>query len=263
MIRNILLPLGCLIMLAACATETETPEPEVVAPETTETVSGPSFLALHLYNPASDDAHQQFLTNVDELNEVVASSGHPETQYRVWKVTGEQTGDYGYLFGSVWTDRATYDAVHEHDDYKAVMARFEQAGLEPFEEEVYNQYVELNPPATERAPRPEGGSILLALHLFNLPSAEAEEQLLSVLDDFNGAISKAGHPETRYGVWKVTGEQTGDYAYIFASVWADRATYDTVHEDADYKAVMERHEETYESLLPEDVYNRYEPMMLQ
>ena len=261
MIRNILLPLGCLLMLAACATET--PEPEVAAPETTEPVSGPPFLALHLYNPASDGAHQQLLSGLDELSQVVASSGHPETQYRVWKVTGEQTGDYGYAFGSVWADRATYDAVHEHDDYKAVMARVEQAGLEPFAEEVYNQYVELNPPATERAPRPEGGSTSLALYLFNLPSAEAEEQLLSMLDEFNKAISKAGHPETRYGVWKVTGEQTGDYAYIFASVWADQATYDAVHEHADYKAVLERHDETLESLLSEEVYNRYEPMMLQ
>ena len=262
MIRRILLPLGCILVLAACATETppevaETTEP----PETTESLSGPSFLSLHLYNPASDDAHQQFLASFGEFNQAVASSGHPETRYRAWKVTGEQTGDYGYLFGSVWTDRATYDAVHDHDDYKAVMTRFEQSGLEPFEEEVINRYVALNPPSTEQARMPEEGPTFLSVHFFNLASAEAEEQLVAMMDDFSGVISEAGHPETRYGIWKVSGEQTGGHAYLFGSAWADRDTYDAVHERPDYKALQEKHGEAYESLIPEQIYNKYELVM--
>lgn len=39
----------------------------------------------------------------------------------------------------------------------------------------------------------------------------------------------------------MTGEQVGDYAYAFGSVWTDRATYDGVHERADYKALQEQH----------------------
>ena len=52
---------------------------------------------------------------LDEFSEVVARAGHPETRYRVWKVTGEQAGDHAYLFGSAWVDRDVYDAVHAHD----------------------------------------------------------------------------------------------------------------------------------------------------
>jgi len=86
---------------------------------------------------------------------------------------------------------------------------------------------------------------------------------LTFLDELNQAVASSGHPETQYRTWKVTGEQTGDYAYLFGSVWADRATYDTVHEHPNYKAVWERHEETYQSLIPEEVYNQYERLMLQ
>jgi quinol monooxygenase YgiN len=257
MIKRILLPLGCVLALAACAAE---PPPEPVetteAPEATAPPSGPTFLALHLYNPASDEAHQQFLTVLDELNQAVASAGHPETRYGVWKVTGEQAGEHSHLFGSLWADRATYDAVHEHADYKAVFAKFEESGLEPFEAEVYNRYTAVNPAGS--GPMPEGGLTFLSVHVFNLASAEAETQLVGMLNEFNEAVTAAGHPETRYRVWKVTGEQTGEHAYVFGSGWADRATYDAVHEHADYKALQEKHREAYERLMGEQVYNHYE-----
>jgi hypothetical protein len=257
MVRSSLLPLGCALALAACTPE---PPPEPVeTPETPETTAAPSamtFLSVHLYNPASDEAHQQLLTTLAELNEVVASVGHPETRYGVWKVADEQAGGYSHRFGSVWADRATYDAVHEHADYRAVMARVEESGLEPFEAEVYNRYAAIQPAAS--APMPEGGPGFLSLHLFSLSSAEAEAELVGMLDEFNEVIADAGHPETRYRVWKVTGQQAGGHSHLFGSLWADRATYDVVHEHADYKALQEKHREAYERLMGEQVYNQYE-----
>ena len=259
MIRRILMPLGCILVLVACATETP-PEPAETtqAPEATEQAPGFSFLALHLYNPASDDAHQQLLAGLGELSQAVAGAGHPETRYRTWKVTGEQDGDFGHLFGSLWADRATYDAVHEHDDYKAVVTPFEDPGLEALEGEVYNRYELLNSPTTAPAPMPDGGPTFLSVHLFNLASTDAEKELVGIQEEFNDALSEAGHPETRYAVWKVTGDQTGDYAYVSGSAWADRATYDTAHEHPSYKALQEKHEEAYKNLVDEQIYNKYE-----
>jgi quinol monooxygenase YgiN len=257
MIRKILLPFGCILALVACATETP-PEPAETteAPEATEPASGPSLLALHLYNPASDDAHQQFLTGLGELSAAVASVGHPETRYRVWKVAGEQAGDHGHLFGSVWADRATYDAVHEHDDYKAVMAKLEDSGLEALEGEIYNKYTLQNPSTPPASPMPD--ATYLSVHVFNLASAEAENELVGILEEFNGAISEAGYPQTRYGVWKVSGDQAGDHAYLSGSLWADRAAYDAAHEYPSYKALSEKHGDALEKLIPEEIYNKYE-----
>ena len=50
----------------------------------------------------------------------------------------------------------------------------------------------------------------------------------------------------------------GDYAYVFGSTWADWATYDTVGENDDYMALQEQHQETYKSLVGDEIYNKYE-----
>ena len=261
MTRRVLTLMGCLIVAAACA---ETPEPEatedaVVA--TTEAASGPSFLALHLYNPPDEAAHQQFLAGFAGLNAAVAEAGHPETQYVAWKVSGDQEGDFGYLFGSVWADRATYEAVHGHEAYMAAMAALEESGIEPAADEVYNRYEQLSPPAADPAPMPGEGPTFLANHLFNLPSADSEQEVIAMLEEFNAAVAAAGHPETRYTLWKVTGEQAGDYTYLFGSLWADREVYDAVHAHPAHQSLIETYGEAYETLVGEEVYNRYERVM--
>jgi hypothetical protein len=253
--------MGCLIVAAACA---ETPEPEVseeATVETTEAAPGPPFLALHLYNPSSEADHQQFLAAFSSLNTAIAEAGHPETQYVAWKVAGDQEGDFEYLFGSVWADRATYEAVHAHEAYVTAMAALQEAGIEPAADEVYNRYEQLSPPVADPTPMPGEGPTFLALHLFNLPSADSEQEVVSMLEEFNEAVAAAGHPETRYNVWKVTGEQAGDYTYLFGSLWADRDVYDAVHAHPAHQSLMETYGEAYETLVGEEVYNQYERMM--
>ena len=123
MSRLKLVVVGCLFVPAACGTEA--PEQEAVdTPETPtmELTPGPAFLALHRYNPVSDELNERLLADLASLNQAVADAGQPETGYQVWKVTGEQTGDHGYIIGSIWADRATYDAVHEHEAYTTAMA---------------------------------------------------------------------------------------------------------------------------------------------
>ena len=134
--------------LSPAASESQPPE-TAKAPEPTATKrpAAPPFLAIHHYNPASDEAHRKLLGFLAELNEAVARTGLAKTEYVAWQVTGKQSGDFGYVFGSLWPDRATYDAVHEHEVYKAVVARFMETGLEPFAAELYNRYILLNPPA--------------------------------------------------------------------------------------------------------------------
>lgn len=257
MTRRVLVLLGGFLVPAACGTEA--PETEAAAESApVATAAAPALLALHLYNPASEEAEARFIGGFRDLNQAIADAGHPETRYQAWKVTGEQAGDFAHLFGSIWTDRATYDAVHAHEAYTSAVAALEAAGIRPAENQVYNRYIELNPPASEPAPMPEGASPLLALHLFNLPAAESEAEFISMLADLNAAIAAAGHPETRYTFWKVTGEQAGPRAYLFGSIWADRATYDAVHAHPAYTSVTATHQAAFERLVLDEVYNRYE-----
>ncbi len=248
--------LVAIALAVACAGEA--PEPEV--PDAASAAAGPAagsaLLALHRYNPTSDEAHLRFTEWLGELNAAVAAAGHPETQYRAWRVTGEQSGPYEYLFGSLWADRATYDHVHQSEGYLAVMAEVEAAGMEPIREEVYNQYVPVSPQA-EAPAMPGDGPTFASVHFLNLAPG-TEDDLVAMLEALNEAVAAAGHPETRYALWRVEGEQTGDYRYMFGSLWADRATYDAVHADPGYLEVQQAGADEYASLVTDEVYNRYE-----
>jgi hypothetical protein len=111
--------------------------------------------------------------------------------------------------------------------------------------------------AGERPATPSPIQAFKTVHLFNVASGAAEAQLLSDLSEMNQAITKAGHPESRYRVWKVDGEQQGTRAYLWESTWADRATYDKVHRHPEYEASIKRVGTTLEAALADHVYNRY------
>ena len=81
------------------------------------------FRALDFF---SGEAHQQFLRHMASLNTAVARTGLAQTEYLVWTVMGEQAGPFSHVYGSLWPDRATYDAVQEHEAVQAVVKRFEE-----------------------------------------------------------------------------------------------------------------------------------------
>lgn len=94
-----------------------------------------------------------------------------------------------------------------------------------------------------------------AVHLVTLNDAQAAT-LLTGLTDLNAAVAKAGHPEIRYRLFKVTGQQAGTFNYLWESSWPSREVYQKVHDDSAYKAAIGRHPNLQE-LLKEQVYNRY------
>ena len=95
-----------------------------------------------------------------------------------------------------------------------------------------------------------------AVHLINLPSAEAEKSLLAALTDLNTAIAKAGCAKCGYHLWKVYGTQAGGYNYLWMSMWPGRDVYIKVHESADYQAAINRHQ-GIEDVMKNQTYNRY------
>ena len=68
----------------------------------------------------------------------------------MWKVTGEQAGEYGYLWEGVWPDQATDEVIHDGENYKKVVERFRPM-LDPvMKNHVYNRFIEIptNGPGT-------------------------------------------------------------------------------------------------------------------
>lgn len=94
-----------------------------------------------------------------------------------------------------------------------------------------------------------------AVHLVALDDARAAS-LQTALADFNTAIAKAGHPEIRYRLFKVTGQQSGTFNYMWESSWPSREVYQKVHDDSTYKAAIGRYP-NLQDLMKGQIYNRY------
>jgi hypothetical protein len=95
-----------------------------------------------------------------------------------------------------------------------------------------------------------------AVHLVTLTSEADVASLLGALDDMNAAVAKAGFPDIRYRLYKVTGKQAGSYNYLWESSWPGGAVYDKVHKNEAWVAATKKHPEM-EALMKDEVYNRY------
>ena len=93
-------------------------------------------------------------------------------------------------------------------------------------------------------------------HLLNLPVDVTEGAFLSALSDMNQALAKAGCSTCRYVLFKVHGQQSGPYSYMWEAAWPGSAIYLKVHRDPGYQAALNRHPEL-DKLMKNEIYNRY------
>ena len=94
-------------------------------------------------------------------------------------------------------------------------------------------------------------------HLINLPASITEADVVEAFHDINAIIAEAGYPEAGYRLWKVTGEQTGEYTYLWEGNWPSQAAYDSIHAIPAYTETGGRHQSLWDALVADQVYNRY------
>ena len=110
------------------------------------------------------------------------------------------------------------------------------------------------------APSPSAAPALKSHHLFNFPEGGTEADMAEALQEINRAIADSGHPNAGYRLWKVTGEQAGEYSYLWEGVWPDQATYDVIHESESLNKAWEKAVEgfpLFERIMNNQVYNRF------
>ena len=102
------------------------------------------FKAVHLMNlrSAADVAAVQ--AAIDDMNTVVANAGYREVRYRLYKVTGKQTGEYTYLWESSWPGGDAYEKVHKSAEWLANSKKHSRLE-ELSKDSIYNRYVEVPP----------------------------------------------------------------------------------------------------------------------
>lgn len=77
-----------------------------------------------------------------DLNAATTKAGYPEAQYRLYKVSGKQSGTFNYLFESSWPSGEAYQKVHTDPDWLAVAKKHPE--IDALRKgELYNHYVEV------------------------------------------------------------------------------------------------------------------------
>jgi hypothetical protein len=107
-------------------------------------------------------------------------------------------------------------------------------------------------PAAKEPPPKEA---FKAVHLVTLTPAD-ESSLLAALVEVNAVNAKAGHPEIRYRLYKVSGKQAGSHNYMWESSWPSGAVYEQIHGSAAFEAAIKKHPEV-DALMKNETYNRY------
>ncbi len=103
----------------------------------------------------------------------------------------------------------------------------------------------------------EEGPAIKSHHLSNLPSDVSESDLAEALGIMNTGVAEAGYAESGYRLWKVTGDQAGEYAYLWEGNWPSQEGYAAIHESESWQAAAEANAEVFEAIFAEQVYNRY------
>lgn len=100
------------------------------------------------------------------------------------------------------------------------------------------------------------GPALMSVHLINVPDAK-EQEMARIMGEFNKLFSILGFQNVEYQLWRVTGNQIGTYTHIWNSVWPNQDAYDKVHQNEDYKNLVEKHRQYVENIISQEIYNRY------
>jgi hypothetical protein len=108
-----------------------------------------------------------------------------------------------------------------------------------------------------RAPQQARGQALKSHHLFNLPAGITEAQVIDAIREMNGGVRASGFQGAVYRLWRVSGEQAGEYLYLWEGMWPDQATYDAIHATEAWNSALERTQPIMDRVFEAQVYNRF------
>ena len=94
-------------------------------------------------------------------------------------------------------------------------------------------------------------------HLINLPDSVSDGDVAAALSEVNSAIAEIGYPDAGYRLWKVTGEQSGEYMHIWEGNWPNWEAYRSIHDHPAFLAAMGSNESVFRVLTETQVYNRF------
>ncbi len=83
-----------------------------------------AFKTIHMFNLGSTADENELIAILNQFNDHLVKLGHPESQYKLWKLSENEKGERTYLWESDWINKKVYDQIHENNDYKNLVKKF-------------------------------------------------------------------------------------------------------------------------------------------
>jgi hypothetical protein len=100
-----------------------------------------AFKTVHLVTLTPTEA-STLLAALTDTNAAIAKAGHSDIRYRLYKVSGKQSGKNNYLWEASWPSGAVYAETHKSPAFEEVLKKHPE--LEKLrKKEIYNRYVEV------------------------------------------------------------------------------------------------------------------------
>jgi len=119
-----------------------TVSPYCFAQDQAKTEDQVAFKTIHFFNLKPKYSENEMQIILEQFNSLFKKLGHPECQYRIWKIT-EGKDQPNYMWESNWTSRSVYDEIHQNEEFRKLI-REDFIGLRmKFKDHSYYRYYEL------------------------------------------------------------------------------------------------------------------------
>lgn len=116
--------------------------PYCVAQDQATTEDQVAFKTIHFFNLRSNYTADEMQIILEKFNSLFIKLGHPECQYRLWKIT-EGKDQPSYLWESNWTSRSVYDEIHKNEEFRKLIREDFFDLRKMFKDHSYYRYIEL------------------------------------------------------------------------------------------------------------------------
>lgn len=96
---------------------------EVIQVELKESPFRAGKKSLHLFELPEGISEKELNDFLKEMNKAISKEGYPGAGYHLYKISDGNSENYRYFMEGIWPDSATYDKIHNSENWKKAAAK--------------------------------------------------------------------------------------------------------------------------------------------
>ena len=103
-----------------------------------------------------------------------------------------------------------------------------------------------------------GNKKVKSILLYHEIGGFSNDSISAVLDDINSVIHTIDPQSNGYSLWQVQSDTIENYKQFIEGDWASQESYDLIHADSSFRAVLDKHLPVLNYTRSWDLYRRFE-----